>query len=294
MEKSLVAISVVQLANLLLYRWVARVFVLRPAWLHPPIFHNAAVRNLLVVGPVVLMVLLVGLSFFFTNSPWPFLALTVAGWIAFSPRRQNPSEGADREVSVSELTSADVEAGLTLYLQAAQLATRAIDRQEYEVGIFEIEAFMRLPAHARASPETQRNFLELREKLKTLLAAKTRQKQEIEPPRDVVEALIRRRENFTGQPALASNDHSWRASPEFKTLQLVARAASLCRFGLSEKDALEKIRASRELDDITADEGVVTINAAAVSFFHGSGAPIEHMTYTVQFARRINILKERT
>lgn len=86
MEKSLVILGILQTVNLLLYGWVGRVFISQPRWKHPAIFHNAMARNLLVVGPLVVMVVLVVCSFVFTYSPWLFLGLTVAGWVALSPR----------------------------------------------------------------------------------------------------------------------------------------------------------------------------------------------------------------
>jgi hypothetical protein len=86
MEKSLLILGVLQVVNLLLYGWVARVFMSQPQWNHPAIFHNAVIRNVLVMGPLAAMVALVVCGFLFTHSPWLFLGLTVAGWVALSPR----------------------------------------------------------------------------------------------------------------------------------------------------------------------------------------------------------------
>lgn len=59
MEKSLFILGIFQVRNLLLYGWVGRVFASQPQWNHPAIFHNAVVRNLLVIGPLVAIVALV-------------------------------------------------------------------------------------------------------------------------------------------------------------------------------------------------------------------------------------------
>ena len=86
MERNLLILGVLQVVTLFLYGWVGRVFVSQPQWNHPRIFHNAVVRNLLVIGPLVVMVALIVCAFVFTHSPWLFLGLTLAGWVALSPR----------------------------------------------------------------------------------------------------------------------------------------------------------------------------------------------------------------
>ncbi len=86
METSFLILAALQVINLLLYGWVGRVFVSQPRWNHPAIFHYAAVRSVLVIGPLVVMGALVVCGFLFTHSPWLFLGLTVAGWAALSPR----------------------------------------------------------------------------------------------------------------------------------------------------------------------------------------------------------------
>lgn len=86
METELVVLSVLQGANLLIYRWVGKVFLSQPRFNHPSIFHNATVASALLYGPMVMMAILVILAFFVTESPWLFLALTIAGFIAFSSR----------------------------------------------------------------------------------------------------------------------------------------------------------------------------------------------------------------
>jgi hypothetical protein len=84
MEASLLILGGIQLVALLLYRWVGKVFVSQPAYNHPGIFHDATARLLLCYGPLVVMAVLVILAFFVTNSPWLFLGLTIAGFIACS------------------------------------------------------------------------------------------------------------------------------------------------------------------------------------------------------------------
>ena len=75
-----------QLATLLLYRWVVRSFVSQPKYNHPAIFYNPTARLLLCNGPFVVGAVLIVLSFFMTMSPWLFLGLSIAGYIAFSGR----------------------------------------------------------------------------------------------------------------------------------------------------------------------------------------------------------------
>lgn len=86
METSLLILGVLQVLCLLLYGWVGRVFISQPRWNHPAIFHNPITRGVLVAGPLVAIVALVVCAFLFTNSPWLFLGLSVAGWVALSPR----------------------------------------------------------------------------------------------------------------------------------------------------------------------------------------------------------------
>jgi hypothetical protein len=86
METSLFILGILQVLCLLLYGWVGRVFISQPRWNHPAIFHNPVTRGVLVAGPLVAIVALVVCAFLFTNSPWLFLGLSVAGWVALSPR----------------------------------------------------------------------------------------------------------------------------------------------------------------------------------------------------------------
>lgn len=86
MEKSLLILAALQVVSLLVYGWVGRVFISQPRWNHPAIFHNPVARGVLIVVPLVAIVALVVCAFLFTNSPWLFLGLSVAGWVALSPR----------------------------------------------------------------------------------------------------------------------------------------------------------------------------------------------------------------
>jgi hypothetical protein len=86
MDTGLLALGGLQIATLLLYRWVGRSFVSQPRFNHPAIFHNPTARMLLCNGPFVVGGALIVLSFFLTESPWLFLGLSVAGFIAFSAR----------------------------------------------------------------------------------------------------------------------------------------------------------------------------------------------------------------
>ena len=96
MDRPLLLICIGQVVALLWYWWVGRVFFSQPRWLHPPIFWNPFARGILAFGPLVVMALLVVSAFLFTRSPWLFLALTVGGWIAFSPRpHSHDDEGGE-------------------------------------------------------------------------------------------------------------------------------------------------------------------------------------------------------
>lgn len=78
-----------QILNLLVYRWVGAVFLSQPRFNHPMIFHSPVARILLAYGPLVTMVALIVLAFVLTDSPWWFLAGSIALWIAWS-RMPNP------------------------------------------------------------------------------------------------------------------------------------------------------------------------------------------------------------
>lgn len=86
METSLLILGTSQTVNLLVFGWVNRVFVSQPRWNHPEIFRSATACKLLCYSPLVVMVALVVCAFLYTHSPWLFLGLTVAGWVALSER----------------------------------------------------------------------------------------------------------------------------------------------------------------------------------------------------------------
>lgn len=86
MEFSIIILGVLQALNLLVYRWVNVVFTSQPRFNHPHIFHKPIARLLLSYGPLVAMIFLAILAFVFTESPWLFLGLTVAGFIAFAEK----------------------------------------------------------------------------------------------------------------------------------------------------------------------------------------------------------------
>lgn len=81
-----ITLGVFQALNLLVYRWVNVVFTSQSRFNHPHIFHKPIARLLLSYGPLVVMVALVILAFVFTESPWLFLGLSVAGFIAFAAK----------------------------------------------------------------------------------------------------------------------------------------------------------------------------------------------------------------
>jgi hypothetical protein len=75
---------VAQVLNLLIYRWVGAAFLSQPRSNHPMIFYSPVARILLAYGPLVIMVTLIALAFVLTDSPWWFLAGSLALWIAWS------------------------------------------------------------------------------------------------------------------------------------------------------------------------------------------------------------------
>lgn len=86
MEDGFIILGVIQAVNLFVYRWVGKVFTSQPRFNHPKIFHNPLAQSVLCYGPMVTMAILVILAFVLTNSPWIFLGLTLAGFVAFSAR----------------------------------------------------------------------------------------------------------------------------------------------------------------------------------------------------------------
>lgn len=86
MNNYLVLLSVIQILNLLVYWWVQKNFFL-PRLIQPRIFHIAIFRNLLIVVPIILGLLIMVLAFFHTDSPWIFLGLSIAGFVAFARPR---------------------------------------------------------------------------------------------------------------------------------------------------------------------------------------------------------------
>lgn len=86
MEISLLVLGGLQALTLFIYSWVNKVYVSQPRYNHPMIFHNPTTCLLLIYGPYASSVTLVALAFFLTNSPWLFLGLTIAGFVAFSTR----------------------------------------------------------------------------------------------------------------------------------------------------------------------------------------------------------------
>jgi hypothetical protein len=84
METSLLVLGTLQVLALLLYRWVVKVYVSRPIFSHFGIFLNPVLRTLFCYGPLLAMFVLVVLAFFFTQLPWLFLGLSVAGFVACS------------------------------------------------------------------------------------------------------------------------------------------------------------------------------------------------------------------
>lgn len=86
MEKNLFILAALQVISLLIYGWVGRVFISQPPWAYPAIFRNPVAGGVLVIGTQVAIVAIAVCAFLFTSSPWLFLGLSVAGWIALSAR----------------------------------------------------------------------------------------------------------------------------------------------------------------------------------------------------------------
>lgn len=86
MQVSLLVLGSLQIITLLVYRWVGQVCLSQPLFKHPHIFHNPTARRILLFGPPVCWLALIVLAFSFTDSPWAFLILSIAGFAAFSVR----------------------------------------------------------------------------------------------------------------------------------------------------------------------------------------------------------------
>ena len=89
MDATFWTLAAAQVVNLLVYKWVGAVFLSQPRFNHPMMFHNPTARLLLAYGPLVIMVVLIVLAFFLTDSPWWFLAGSLVLWVAWS-RMPNP------------------------------------------------------------------------------------------------------------------------------------------------------------------------------------------------------------
>jgi hypothetical protein len=81
-----ILLAVLQALNIIVHWWVQKNFAL-PRLIQPKIFQSAIAGTLLIIAPNVIGLILVVLAFFFTNSPWLFLGLSVAGFIAFAKPR---------------------------------------------------------------------------------------------------------------------------------------------------------------------------------------------------------------
>lgn len=86
MNSALLILGILQVANILVYQWVNKVFVSQPIINHPPLFYSATARIALCYGPYIIGLLLIMLAFFLTDSPWLFLGVTGAGFVACSER----------------------------------------------------------------------------------------------------------------------------------------------------------------------------------------------------------------
>ena len=84
MEISLIILIILQGVNLFIYGWVVRTFFFNDPCNHPPIFRNLALRNILTKAPGVIIIVLIVFAFLFTNSPWLFLGISIAGWVYLS------------------------------------------------------------------------------------------------------------------------------------------------------------------------------------------------------------------
>jgi hypothetical protein len=83
---ALFVIGTMQIFNLLVYRWAARVYLLQPRWNYPEMFRGSLAQLIFGLGPLVLFVVFVITAFFVTESPWWFLGISIVGWIAATPR----------------------------------------------------------------------------------------------------------------------------------------------------------------------------------------------------------------
>jgi len=86
MQTGLLVLGSLQVIVLLVYRWVGQVCLSQPLFRHPAIFHSSTARRVLLFGPPVSWLALIVLAFFFTEWPWAFLILSIAGFAAFSVR----------------------------------------------------------------------------------------------------------------------------------------------------------------------------------------------------------------
>jgi hypothetical protein len=82
----LTLLSAIQVLNMLAYWWVQRNFFL-PRLIQPKIFRIGIIRIFLVVVPTILGIFLMVLAFFLIDSPWLFIGLSVAGFVAFATPR---------------------------------------------------------------------------------------------------------------------------------------------------------------------------------------------------------------
>lgn len=88
-ENPIVIMGAAQCLMLLVYRWVANNYYLRPRHDHPMIFWSPIGRFFLCTLPTLVMVGLVITAFWMATHPWWFLAGTVVGILIVVP---NPNK----------------------------------------------------------------------------------------------------------------------------------------------------------------------------------------------------------
>lgn len=159
-----------------------------------------------------------------------------------------------------------VIAGTQLLLETMQRASHFITTRQYQAGLLEVLARIASPGYENASPSTKRDFLRLREQLRYLLAREAKTGSTFEPPQDVVEALIRRRESTHGISVDTTSRQYWRNSPEFSILTMVGRATDARPVNAQAVDAETIERSLREASD-------------------EPNIPSEHIRYVVTYAK---------
>jgi hypothetical protein len=85
-NKYFILLAVLQGLNLFLHWWAQENFA-KPKLIQPSVFKNPVIGLLLIIAPNIIGLILIVLAFFYTESPWLFLGLSIAGFVAFAKSR---------------------------------------------------------------------------------------------------------------------------------------------------------------------------------------------------------------